>query len=144
MSKTPKIVEDAMAALAAAEAKAKEADAACALARLEVGKAYEVLRLAKIEADASLPKCTIVSNGRLSKNESASAGVILRKTPTGLLIVRRVGVSDDCASRFEWSKFRREYVEKKSRSSGLYRVYFDVLADVPAEFMPQEAACAGQ
>ena len=139
MSKTPKIVEDAKAALAAAEAKAKEADEACALARIEVSRAYEALRLARIAADSDLPKCTIVSKGRLSKNESAFAGVILRKTPTGLLIVRRVGANDNSASRFAWSEFRREYMEKKPRGSSLYHGTFDVLADVPAEFMPQDA-----
>ena len=144
MSKAPKIVEDAMAALAAAEAKVKEADAACALARIEVSHAYEALRIARIAADSNLPKCTIVTKGRLSKTQSASEGVILRKTPTGLLVVRRVGAKDDSASRFAWSEFRRAYMEKKPRGSGMYHGSFEVLADVPAEFMPQGPVCAVQ
>jgi hypothetical protein len=96
----------------------------------EVSLAYVSARKAQEEDDSKLPQCNMVSVGwRTAKETPAGRVVIVRKTPTGFLIVRRVGEVD---SDFKFKFENGDYV-----SAG--RSYFSdrtMLRNIPAEFQP--------
>jgi len=64
--------------------------------------------------------------------------VILRKTPTGILVVRRVGGphTNEATSKFKFDKYLKEYLPHK-KSSG-FSSTITKLRDVPTEFLPEE------
>lgn len=130
--KTPDFVIDAEAKEASAkirfESLKREADAA-ELAWLE---AKSEVAAAKKKADKVLPQCEMVSVARYSgKETSCGSFVIVKKTPTGILVVRKAGITGMPENRF-----------KKSQHDGVFRdtakssMFLDrrELRGVPAEF----------
>jgi hypothetical protein len=122
--------------------KTEERDAAKAVvARLEadVGAAYAALRAAQIEADSALPQCDLVSTSRNTGKETGRQRVvILRKTPTGLLVVRTAGMPGGGEYQFEWSKYTGTFSPKKRAKH--YTSESRKLSDVPPEYMPAKEA----
>ena len=137
--KKPKTVLDAEAALAAKKAELSAAKDALALLVKETGAAYEAVTSAQTEADASLPQCSMVHVNRYTSREEGRAQyVILRRTPSGMLVVRRAGDAGAPQLRFKWAIWARVYRQvEKSYGSGTTE-----LRDVPAEYMPKESALA--
>ena len=120
---------DAKAAWQAAQAAAKQAEetyyAAC-----------RASREARIKADAALPQCRMVSvKWRTDRVEDAGRVVVLKKTPGGTLVVRRVGDATG-DYRFKWNKYTGRWTQ-----AGRVGWTNDTreLRDVPAEYMTQEA-----
>lgn len=132
--KKPKTVVDAEAALAAKAAEVAAAEEALKLLKSELGIAYAAVRQAQIEADAELPQCRMVSvrwrNGNI---DYMGCVVILRHTPGGMLVVRKVGEPDGSAYKFKWAEYALRYrqAEKVGHISDTRE-----LRDVPAEYMP--------
>ena len=126
------------AAEEAVSSKAAELDAAHGeVDRLkrEHGEAFAALSKAREDADASLPQCRmvrIVWRG----NKAADAGmlVILRKTPTGMIVARRVGAPAGAEFRFKWSAHGQCFRDAAKHSSWLSDSL--ELRDVPTEYMP--------
>ena len=68
----------------------------------------------------------------------AESALILRRTPSGMLVVRAVGGDrDDSGSKFKLGKLRAVYVQadKTHWANG-----HSELRDVPADYLPQEAS----
>lgn len=132
--KKPKTVIDAEAALIA---KAVEVAAAKdTLTRLEAehGAAYSAVYQAQTEADASLQQCRMVRvRWRSDTEEGGARVVILRRTPGGMLVVRKVGDANGYEYRFKWAEHARKYrqAEKGSFTSDTLE-----MRDVPAEYLP--------
>jgi hypothetical protein len=133
MKKSAEVVA-AEQAHAAKESELKSANELVKRLHAEVGETYSALRRAMEDADSPLPQCSVISGG-----EIAYRAVILRKTPGGTLVVRRVG--DKLELRFEWSKYNGKFYEITKRSS---YSYFDrkklELADVPEQYLPAEVS----
>ena len=130
----------AVVAAEAAEAEKKAAwDAAAAAAKQAEQDYYAACRAsreARIAADADLPQCKMVDvRWRTDKAEEAGRVVILRKTPGGLLVVRRVGDAEG-DFRFKWNKHRGIWQQAEK---GSYAFKTRELRDVPDQYMPQEA-----
>lgn len=127
-------------AVLAAEAKEREAHEALAAAREALGNAENnyhaavlVTREARFVADAEFPQCRLVSIGwRNDRETEVGRVVIVRQTPTGMLVTRRVG--DDVEQRFKFSKYRGVYVDAR-KSGGYLSTRFE-LRDIPNEWMP--------
>lgn len=137
--KKPKTVIEAEAALSAKAAEVTAATETLKRLKAEHAAAYAAVRQAQTEADASLPQCSMVRVRRYSgKEEDCGRYVIVRRTPGGLLVVRRVGDAD-CGgeSKFKLSQHRGLYVqaEKTSWSNDTRE-----LRDVPAECLPSAQA----
>ena len=132
--KKPKTVADAEKTLAVIQdGIAAARDVVADLERKRIG-ALEAIRKAQAEADALLPQCSMAVVSRYSHAaDKLHPVVILRRTPTGMLVVRPVGIADGTEMKFKLSqhsgKFRQ--VEKASFSSR-YRE----LRDVPDKYMP--------
>lgn len=132
--KKPKTVIEAEAALSY---KAEELTAAKdALKRLEAeyGAAHAAVRHAQTEADAELPQCRMVRvRWRSGTDDDMSRVVILRRTPSGMLVVRNVGTSG-CEYKFKWSERPGKYrqAEKVIGFTDSIRE----LRDVPVEYLP--------
>lgn len=139
--KKPKSVRDAEAA---ANAKKAELDATREVVRClekEWFTAMAAVRSARAEADAALPSCRLVRvNWRGGNEEDFGRAVILRRTPSGMLIVRNVGDSDGEERRFKWVKRAGEFRQDKNSFYGSYLV----LRDVPAEYLPKSQAEHGE
>lgn len=125
-------------AVAKAKAFEEEAFAAMIAARKDFDTAEEVYRAAieltreaRIAADSELPQCNMVVVGWGGKESDSVPVVILRKTPKGMLCVRRVGSDDERKFRFYRNLGFVQAWKKISLYSGEYR-----LRDVPKEFMP--------
>ena len=60
--------------------------------------------------------------------------VILRLTPGGLLVVRRVGANSELTLKFKWDEYALNYTQAESKlfSGSGYRK----LENVPIEYMP--------
>jgi hypothetical protein len=136
--KKPKAViaaEEALSAKAAEVAAAKEA-----LKRLEAehGAAYVAVRQAQTEADAALPQCGLVRvKWRTSNEEGMGRAVILRRTPGGLLVVRRVGDAGGHEFKFKWAEYSGKY---RQAEKGSYTDDTRELRNVPAEYLPTTQA----
>lgn len=117
---------DRHAEMIAAESAAKSARDAYQAACYAVRKARQL-------ADESLPQCMLVRSAwRRSRMEDAGRVVILRKTPGGLLVTRRV--AETVEMRFKFSPYSGVYIEKRKESTFLSGHY--ELRDVPPEWMP--------
>lgn len=134
------------AAVAAAEEALKKAlktkanelaSAKEAVQRLEreYADAVVAVRKASEEADSDLPQCRLVQVRWLNaKEEDMGRAAILRKTPSGMLVVRRVGDDSGQEYRFKWRKLSGSYTQAEKATSP----YSDLreLRDVPTAFMP--------
>lgn len=133
MKKTPQVA----AAEAAVKAKAKElAEAKAIVERLtrEHAEALAAVRSAQEAADSERPQARLV---RVSWHSGTVRDdirmVIERRTPTGMLVVRRVGIVDGEAERFKWDGHAGKFVQAEARAAYSDRCE---LRDVPAEYDP--------
>lgn len=136
--KKPKTVVDAEAALNAKAAEVSAAKEALKRLEAELAAAYVAVRSAQTEADASLPQCRMVSvRWRSGTEEGGASYVIVRRTPGGMLVVRRVGDASGSESKFKWAEHAGKYrrAEKGSWTSDTLE-----LRDVPAEYLPSPSA----
>lgn len=113
--------------------KQQELDAAEALVkklRDEVRVATIAARQAQIDDDANLPQCNMVSvQYRSGAETECGRMVIMRKTPAGTLIVRRVGETE---YDFKFVIKNGKYVQKDT----ILYSSTNELRNVPADFLP--------
>lgn len=132
--KKPKTVIDAEAA---ASAKKAEFDAAKeAMNRLEKEwfQALEAVKAAQAEADAAQPQCRLVRVRWISGNEEdVGRVVIVRRTPSGMLVVRHVGEPDSNEQRFKWDGYAMKF---RHADKNTYISDTRELRDVPSEYLP--------
>ena len=144
MSKKTKEPDAVALARKAADEKLGELLAARAAAKRlekEHEDAREAIRRAQEAADAALPQCTRVIVGwRSGKVTPLGKAVILRKTPAGLLVVRRFGDASGDEERYKWSPHSGKFMSAAKKSHFAYDTH--ELRDVPAEFLPEEPAHA--
>jgi hypothetical protein len=96
-------------------------------------KALSQLWEAQKAADSLLPQCRIVSYRRRSGvTEDLHKAVIIKKTPSGMLVVRRFG--EDGEARYKWSESSRLFTQTERQTRYAYSVR--QLRDVPVEFLP--------
>lgn len=96
-------------------------------------KALSQLWEARKASDSLLPQCRVVSyRWRSGVTEDLHKAVIVKKTPSGMLVVRRFG--EDGEARYKWRESSRLFVQSEKQSVCAYSVR--QLRDVPAEFMP--------
>jgi hypothetical protein len=135
--KKPKTVIEAEAALSAKAAEVTAAKETLKRLEAEHAAAYAAVRQAQTDADASLPQCDMVRVRRYGgKEEDCGRFVILRRTPGGLLVVRRVGEQGG-ESKFKLYQHRGLYVQaEKVRWASDTRE----LRNVPAEYLPSAQA----
>lgn len=137
-----KLPPEVVAAEAARLAKAQElCSAQEAVKRLEreLVEAIGAVRAARVAADAGLPKCRMVTlEWRTGRVSSDCEVVIVRKTPTGVLVVRRVGEDENHTFRFKVrvSVNGVRYVQSEKAPSFLSITR--ELRGVPKEFMPSK------
>ena len=134
-----KKLKTVIAAEAALKAKQNELEQAqLTIQRLGVDliQARAALKAAQTEADASLPRCRMVAvYSRTGKEEGVGATyVIVRKTLSGLLVVRRPGDDEECSAKFKWYEHTESYRESAKRRG--YNNYVLELREVPAEYLP--------
>ena len=101
-------------------------------------ESVNAVHAAQEHADADLPQCRLVHIAwRGNQDGDGARCVILRKTPTGMLVVRHVGAASGHEYRFKWDKHNGRFVEAKASSwlSG-----HSELRDVPSEYMPEQTA----
>lgn len=137
--KKPKAVIAAEAAEAIKHAELEAAKETVARLEKEWALALAATRAAQTEADAALPQCRMVRVIRHGRGEQdAGRMVILRRTPSGMLVVRYVGESNS-ERKFKWAKFADCFRQAKAfeRFDDFYE-----LRDVPTEFMPVVGAAA--
>jgi hypothetical protein len=136
--KKPKTVIEAEAVASVKKAEFEAAKETMNRLEKEWFAALAAVRQAQTDADATLPQCRMVRVRRYcSKEEDCGAFVVVRRTPGGLLVVRRVGDTSGYESKFKLSRHRGLYVqaEKASLSSDTRE-----LRDVPAEYLPSAQA----
>lgn len=142
MAKSKKAPSPAAEAVAAAQLKVDGVAQELAAARAEVERleadvvvARAALRDTRVAADAELPQCRMVSVRRFSGIEDeAGRVVILKKTPGGTLVVRRVGNGGGPEYRFKWSAHRAKFVQMEKYA--FFGSDTRELRDVPTEFLP--------
>lgn len=101
----------------------------------ELSDAQGAWRDAQVAVDAELPQCGMVlAKWRSGKEEGAGRLVILRKTPGGMLITRRVGDVHGAEMKFKWSQHRAQFVQ--AEKSSFHTSDTRKLCDVPGEFLP--------
>lgn len=128
--------------VAAAEALVEEKTKALVAAKEAVqvlererGDAVLALHAAQKSADSALPQCRLVRvSWRSGKAEDAGLVVILRKTPGGMLVVRKVGdASGASEAKFKWREHSGKYAEAKKSSS--FTSDQMELRDVPSDYL---------
>lgn len=132
--KKPKTVIDAEAALTAKAAEVAATRETLKRLEAEHAECSHAVRNAMIQADAGLPQCRLVyMPWRGGAERDGERLVILRRTPGGMLIARRVGDASGCEFRFKLSEHAGKYrqAEKGSWTSDTRE-----LRDVPAEYLP--------
>lgn len=135
--KKPKAVLEAEAAVMVKVAELEEAKKAV----LRIGKELSAARLdviaAQTASDAELPQCRIVMYiGFSGTPKDIGRAVILRRTPSGILVVRKAGEANDEARRFKWEDRRGTFcIESRYSQDSYYE-----LRDVPAEYLPSDQA----
>lgn len=134
MKKHPKIVE----AEAAAEKLEKEMLAARQqVERLESEHLSALIAVQKIKEamDAELPQCRLVRRNKRHFCEVVNlrSVVILRRTPTGRLVVRNVGDTSGHTITFKFLQHEKIYVEASKRGNSSWSQL--ELRDVPDSFM---------
>lgn len=126
-----------VAAKAVASSKAAELAAAKeAVRRLEgeYGQAQAAVRSAQVEADAQLPQCDMVAVRRYTGTDGdVSRVVIVRKTASGMLVVRRVGDATAHEFKFKWWDFGGKFSQAEKVLP--YSVRRE-LRNVPVEYIP--------
>ncbi len=140
MTSKPKAKDRRDAAVIAAEAAVseKEIDLTAARERVrqleqEHSDALHALTQARIAADSALPRCRLVSvNWRSGEENGIGPAVILRKTPGGLLVARRIG-DPSGEIKFKLNEFTGRYMDARKQSVFTYSRLG--LRDVPPEFM---------
>jgi hypothetical protein len=138
--KKSKTVIDAETALSAKTAEVAAAKETLKRLESELGMAYDAVRTAQTEADASMPQCRVVCINRYSGGEEdILRAVIVRRTPGGMLVVRQIGYLGGTEYKFKWLQHRALYTqaEKGSWSSNPRE-----LRDVSAAYLPQTAQSA--
>ena len=130
MKKTKEVAE-AERLQAEKRAELEEAKARVKQLEIEYGLTYAALSKAQQDADAPLPKCKMVSVSRGGIERSVSVGVVLRKTPTGLLVVRYFGRPEGATYKFKKSPYTGSFYD-----TARYGTWGDrlELRDVPQEF----------
>jgi hypothetical protein len=130
--KKPKKVVEAQEFLAVKAEEVKQAKDRLKRLEDEYRDAQFAVRDAQTEADSNLPQCRLI-NKRWSTVEQLGRVVILRKTPTGMLVVRSVGVPDGYEYRFKWAPYSGCFrgVERIGCGNDVRE-----LQDVPVEFLP--------
>lgn len=137
---------DQQVALAQAKLDAKASELAAAkeaVSRLEAehADAGRDLRLAQEAADGGLPQCVVVrSKFRSGREEEMGRFVILRKTPGGVLVTRRVGELNGSEYRFRWDALHSEFVQAEKNT--FYGSDTRKARGVPADFLPAGAVQA--
>ncbi len=116
----------ALAAWEAADAETKRAEQAYYASRLTSQEA-------RIKADETLPQCKMVSVGWTGNEKDDGRVAILKMTPKGQLVVRRVGDRDG-NYRFRLDKYTGSWIQ--AERFGNFSVKRE-LRDVPAEYLPQ-------
>lgn len=135
MNKKPAAVADAEEAVAAKAAELAATKEAVQRLEREHSECVVALRQTQTDADAALPQCDMVSvRWRSDKEEPAGRMVILRKTPGGTLVTRRVGDASAYEYRFKWSAHRGKYVQAEKQGSWVSDSR--ELRSVPAEYVP--------
>lgn len=130
--KKQKTVIDAEVALSAKEADVAAAKEALKRAEDELSAAYAAVRQAQTDADAGLPQCRMVRvRWRSGKEEGGANYVIVRRTPGGMLVVRRVGGGHEL--KFKWAEHSGKFWQ--AEKAGL-AMDTNELRDVPAEYLP--------
>ena len=135
----PKTVIDAEAALIAKAAELTAAREALKRLEAEHGVAHAAVRSAQTAADASLPQCRQVYVSRVSGAEKDGVRcVILRRTPSGILVTRLMGVVKADEGKFKWVPHAQLF--RQAFADGWTSGWLE-LRDVPAEYLPtcQEA-----
>lgn len=124
-----------------AEAKSAELKAAQESVRSlerEYAQAVIAAREAQEHADAALPQCDMVNVRRYDRaDRDACRVVIVRKTPTGMLVVRHVGYASGSEYKFKWATYGDRFMqaEKQYGYGGDRRE----LRNVPPEYLPVDA-----
>ena len=133
--KKPKSVIDAEAALIAKIAELAAARDTVSRLEVEHGHAIAADRQAQTDADSALPQCRMVMVGRFSgKDSDMGRVVIVRRTPSGMLVVRGVGDSNGIEYKFKQSKWSTVYRQaEKTGYTGCRQ-----LRDLPAEYDPAQ------
>lgn len=134
-----KVMQQRVAAAEQAEkSKAEELEAAKdTVHRLEQEHrvAISAVRKAKEEADALMPQCRMVSvRWRSGEAQDIGRVVILRKTPGGMVVVRRVGDTSDVTYKFKWWEHSSRYAQAEKQYG--YANDRRELRDVPVEYLP--------
>ena len=120
-----------------AENDARSAWDAAVLAEKQAAQAYcaarKAAREARVKADSALPQCSMVSvSWRSGNTQDAGRVVVLKITPSGTLVVRRVGDADG-DYRFNFDKHTGRWTQAERTG---YATSIRELRDVPAEFAP--------
>lgn len=130
------------AAEALAEEKATKLSVAQELVRQlerEHSAAREAVRRAQEQVDASLPQCSLVQvNWHSGKAVNVGRLVVLRKTPGGMLVARRVGDCSGAELKFKWQARSKKYLEAKKQAA--YVSDQMELRDVPEAYTGPSAA----
>ena len=131
MKKT-QIEIDAEAALAEKKQALADARSRVSFLEKELEELHEAQLEARIKTDSKLPQCNMVRG--FGREKTYDPVVIVRLTPGGLLVVRRVGESRELELKFKWDEYALNYTQAESNlfSGGAYRK----LENVPIEFMP--------
>ena len=133
--KKPKSLIEAEKARDEKQAEMKAAEQVAGQLKVEYLAALNAVTAAQVDADSSLPQCELWSVSRHTGSASLSSKlVIVRQTPTGILIVRRVGEQSGATKQYEFSKYCEVFRPKKQ--SDYYSSASFELRNVPAQFIP--------
>lgn len=117
-----KAEEEALIAWKAAESEAL-------VAKQNYYAACRASQEARIKVDETLPQCKMVIVGWMGNEKDDGRAAILKMTPSGQLVVRRVGNHDE-NYRFRLDKYTGSWRQ-------VARYATRELRDVPAEYLPQ-------
>lgn len=128
-------VADAVAREQAAQEEVNKAQAVLDEKRNSLAEARKAVEEARKEADGELLQGDMVITGRSSEEADGKAAVV-RLTPTGQVVVRRVG-SEGTEMRFGWNKYQgRIEQQAKGRWDGGRRQ----LRNLPEAFVKEVVA----
>jgi hypothetical protein len=129
---------DAENALAAKQAELADARETVKAIEAECDAARAAARQAQTEADALLPQCRVVTIHRRTGNREnrGDRHVIVRRTPSGILLVRPVGDAGAHEMRFKFDQHSHRY---RLAEKGSFVGCTLELCDVPDRYMPENA-----
>lgn len=133
--KKPQTLIAAEAALAAKIAEVAAAKELLARLESEQKAAYADVCQAQHDADSSRDQCMVVRVQRgwgAHKEDEMFRAVILRKTPGGMMVVRKAGRTDGSEYKFKWCPHRSVYTEVEKYAS----ILTNELREVPAAYLP--------